>query len=191
MEHYRFRIPLAIVAALAAAGLACSIGGGRVPTPLPSPVAVSTEAAGDLEQTVQDALKNAQNGQVTIVVTEQQITSYVALRLAAEPDAPIRDVQVYLRGGQILINGKATVRGITAPAAIKIRVGTTAEGKLDVTVAEANFGLVPVPSSLLGSLSGGINEMLSGQFGPEATGVKITSVAIGDGQMSITGQLTR
>ncbi len=186
-----FRILLAVVAALALAGLACSVGGGRVPTPPASPVVVSTESVGALEQTVQDALKNAQNGEVTIVVTEQQITSYAALKLAEEPDAPIQDVQVYLRDGQIQIYGRATVRGITAPAVVKMKVGTTAEGKLDVTVADAKFGPMPVPSSLLNSLSGGINEMLSGQFGPQATGIKITSVAIGDGQMSITGQMTR
>lgn len=187
----RSRIPWVMAAVLAASALACSVGAGRMPTPPASPVVVSTEAVGDLEQTVQDALKNAQNGEVTIVVTEQQITSYVAIKMAEQPDAPIQDVQVYLRDGQIQLYGTAKVGGVKAPAVVKLKVGATAEGKLDVTVSDANFGPMPVPSSLLDSLSSGINEMLSGQFGPEVTGVKIASVAIGDGQMSITGQKTR
>jgi hypothetical protein len=177
------------LALLCLAALACSLG--STPTPPASPIPVSTEAAGQIEDLWQSAIENAQNGQVTVVVTEEQLTSYVAVRLAEQPDAPFDDVQIFLRDGKMTLFGNATVRGITAPAQVVLSVSNTAEGRLQVSIDEADFGPVPVPESMLDTLSEGLNEMMSGDFGPQATGVRITSVAIADGQMSLTGTVAR
>ncbi len=177
-------------ALLAAASLACSVGLGG-PTPPASPIVVSTEAAGQLEDIITQAVGNAENGQVTVVVTEEQLTSYFALKMAEDPDSPFKALQIFLRDGQIVLQGDATVQGITAPAEIRLNVTTSAEGELDITVADADFGPMPVPQSMLEALSAGIDEMLSGQFGPQATGVRITNVVVADGQMTITGSTTQ
>jgi hypothetical protein len=174
---------------LGLAALACSLG--STPTPPASPIPVSTEAAGEVEDLWQSAIENAQNGEVTVVMTEQQLTSYVAVRLAEQPDAPFEDVQVFLRDGKMTLFGNATLRGITAPAQVILSVSTTPEGRLQVSIDEADFGPVPVPQSMLETLSDGLNEMMSGELGPQATGVRITSVAIADGQMSLTGTVSR
>ncbi len=176
----------AAVVLLAAASLACSLGLGG-PTPPASPIVVSTEAAGQLEDIITQAVGNAQNGEVTVVVTEEQLTSYFALKLAEEPDAPFKDIQIFLRDGQIIMHANATVQNITAPAEVRLDVVTTAEGGLDVSVADANFGPMPVPASMLETLSSGLDEALSGAYGPQATGLKITNVVVTEGQMTITG----
>lgn len=183
------RIPLQVLcvsAVLASASLACSIGLGG-PTPPGSPIVVSTEAAGELEVIITQAVGNSQNGEVTVVVNEQQLTSFIALKMAEDPDAPIQDVQVFLRDGQIVLYGNTTVKGVTVPAEIRLDVTTNAEGELHVSVASADFGPLPIPASMLETISSGIDEALSGEFGPQATGVKITNVVVADGQMTITG----
>jgi uncharacterized protein YpmS len=180
---------LFVVTLMCLAGLACSLG--STPTPPASPIPVSTEAAGEVEDLWQSAIENAQDGQVTVVMTEEQLTSYVAVRLAEQPDAPFDDVQVFLRDGKMTLFGNATVRGISAPAQVVLSVSTTSDGRLQVSIDEADFGPLPVPQSMLETLSGGLNEMMSGELGPQATGVRITSVAIADGQMSLTGTVVR
>jgi hypothetical protein len=177
---------LACAGLLALASLACNIGLGG-PTPPASPIAVSTEAAGQLEDIITQAVGNSENGEVTVVVTEEQLTSYFALKVAEDPDAPFKDIQIFLRDGQIVMHANATLRGITAPAEIRLDVTSTPEGQLDLNVADADFGPIPVPQSMLETLSAGLDEALSGQFGPQATGVKISNVVVGDGEMTITG----
>jgi hypothetical protein len=171
---------------LAAAGLACNFGlGGATPTATPIPV--STEAAGELENIITQAVGSAEDGEVTVVVTEEQLTSYVALKLAEQPDAPFKDVQILLRDGQIVMKANTTVQGFTVPAEVRLGITTNAEGGLDITVEDADFGPMPVPASMLEALSTMIDEALSGELGPQATGVRVTNVVVGDGQMSITG----
>jgi hypothetical protein len=171
---------------LAVASLACSIGLGG-PTPPASPIPVSTEAAGQFENLVTQAVGSSRDGEVSIVVTEEQLTSYLALRLQETPDAPLQDVQVYLRDGQIILFGNAQVGSFNAPAEIRLTVATNPEGGVDVDVSDANFGPVPVPQSMLDTLSATLDEAMSGQFGPQATGVRVSSLTIGDGEMTITG----
>ena len=73
------------------------------------------------------------------------------------------------------------------PAEVRLGITTNAEGGLDITVEDADFGPMPVPASMLEALSTMIDEALSGELGPQATGVRVTNVVVGDGQMSITG----
>ena len=181
---------LCVTAALASAGLACSIGLGG-PTPPASPIAISNDAAGELEVIITQAIGNSQNGAVTVVITEQQLTSFVAIKMAEDPEAPIKDVQVFLRDGQVIIFGTATVKNLTAPSEIRLDVTTNADGEFDIKVAQADFGPLPVPGSMLDAISSGLDEALTGQFGPRATGVKISNVVVSNGQMTITGTATR
>ena len=171
---------------LAAAGLACNVGLGG-PTPPASPIPVSTEAAGQLENLITQAVGNSQNGEVTVTVTEEQLTSYLALKAAEDPDAPLKDIQVFIRGGQVILYGNAEVGSMTAPAEIRLNVTTNADGGLDVTVAEADFGPFPAPQSMLDTLSTALDEAMSGQFAPSTTGVRVSKVVLGEGEMTITG----
>lgn len=177
------------VCALFLAGLACSpsLGG---PTPPGPPIPVSTEAAGQLIELWQKAFENAQNGQVSVVMNEEQVTSYVALKLAEDPDSPIRDVQIYLRDDKLTLYGQATAGRITAPAQIVLGAATTADGQVAIALESADFGPVPVPQALLSEVSSGLNQLITGQLGVQTTGFNVTSIAIADGQMAVAGTVT-
>jgi hypothetical protein len=181
---------LAAAAALSLPLLACNFGLGG-PTPPPSPIAVSTEAAGELEQMIGTAVAGAVDGQVSLVITEQQLTSYVAVQLEKDPDSAFSDVQITLRDGRIVIFANAAMGAVAVPVQMAFVPSTTSDGRLAIALDEAGFGPVPVPASVLNSLSEGINEAVAGQFGPQVTGFRITQVTIADGQMALTGDVTR
>jgi hypothetical protein len=178
--------------ALTAASLACNFGGlTATATPRPTPIPVSSEAAGELQDALATAAAAAKNGEVTIVMTEEQLTSSIALNLAANPDSPIKDPQVLLRNGKMTMTANATVQGIKSPVEIIMSAAPDAEGKLKVSIEEAKLGVLPLPAALRDSVSAMITELITGQVGTEGTGVKITAVTIADGKMTLTGTSTK
>jgi hypothetical protein len=178
--------------ALVVASMACSFGGAKAtPTPQPTRIPVSTEAAGELENVWATAVAGADDGEVSVVVTEEQLTSSMAINFAKNPDSPIKDPQVLLRDGKMTLTANASVQGVKSPVDIIMSAAPDADGVLKVTIEEAKLGVLPMPAALRDSASATLNELLSGQFGPQATGVKISAVTIADGQMVLTGTLTK
>jgi hypothetical protein len=180
-----------IVILLVAASLACDLAVGG-PTPPGSPIPVSTEAAGELANLWGTAATSVPaGGEVSITLTEAQLTSFVALKLKDNPDAPLQDVQVFLRDGKIQLFGNAQAGSVKTTALVVIAVGVAPEGTVRFTAEKADFGPLPVPSALLDTLSTTLNEALTGKVGSAASGLKITNILIADGQMAITGTFTR
>lgn len=179
------------LAALLLAGLACgfSVGG---PTPPASPIPVSTESVGEMQDNLLKAATDIPaSGEISITVTEQQLTSIVALRLREQQKLPIRDPQVFLRDGKIQLFGVAEAGGLRANALIVISASLTPEGGVVFKAEEANFGPIPAPDNLLEQVSKAVNEAFAENLGATASGLRITGISIQDGQLSLTGQLTR
>src|SRR5574341_828366 len=179
---------LMVLVSLVGAGLACDLNVSG-PTPPGSPIPVSTEAAGQLTEIWKTAIDNAQNGQVSVVISEAQITSFLALKLAEQSNPPLTDVQVFLRDGKVQIFGNAKAGNVSTTALAVLAGNVTTEGQISFTVEKADFG--PVPEKLLDSFSSALNEAFTGKVGSFASGIKITSIGIADGNMAIIGAVTR
>ncbi len=188
----RSRAIWAAVVALGLAVLACgpSLGLGA-PTPPASPIPVSSEAASQLEGAWGTAVAKSDNGQVTVVMTEVQLTSYAALKLTSDANTPITDPQIYLRNGKLILYGKVKTNNMTLPAALTISVVPTAAGAVSVTIDNANIGPLPIPSSLRDTLAANINDLIAQNAGAGNTGFKITDVSIADGKMTVSGTLSQ
>jgi len=186
----RARMLSVAVVALSAASLACGAGLAG-PTPPASPIPISTEAAGEFENLWQNAIDNSVDGKVTVVMTEEQVTSYVAIKLAEEPDVPLTDIQIFLRDGKMTLKGNAKVGTISAPATIVINVTVDEDGKIQAAIEDADFGPIPVPQSMLDSLNTSINESLTNELTVDSTQVTIKSIAIADGKMSFSGTIKK
>jgi hypothetical protein len=177
-----------VLCALLAASLACaaSVEG---PTPPASPIPVSTEAAGQLTDLWTNAVANPSDGQVSIVVNETQLTSFVAAKLAETKDTAITNPQVFLRDNKILLYGTAKAAGVSTTVSAAFSTTVTEQGTLQFQVASANFGPVSLPPDLLSRLTIMLNDGLTGSLSDLAVGVKIVSVAISDGQLPLVGAL--
>ncbi len=182
----------AVLAALGLAVLACgpSLGLGA-PTPPASPIPVSTEAAGQVEGLWATAVAGSTNGQVTVVMTELQLTSYAALKLTNDANAPITDPQIFLRNGKLVLYGKVKVNNFSLPAALTLSVAPTASGSVSVTIDNADVGPMPVPSSLRQTLADNINQAITQNLGPANVAFKVTEIVIGDGKLTVTGTITQ
>jgi hypothetical protein len=148
-------------------------------------------AAGQLQGAWGTAVANADNGHVTLVMTEEQLTSYAVLKLTNDANAPIKDPQIYLRNGKMILYGKVKANNITLPAALTLSVVPSATGAVSVTIDDADVGPMPVPSSLRDALAENINQLIAQNAGAGNTGFKVTDIAIADGKMTISGTLAQ
>jgi len=63
------------------------------------------------------------------------------------------------------------------------------EGRLGFELTSADFGPFPAPDGLRSSLSGVLSEALAGPMGTLATGIRVTSVAVSEGDLAIVAEL--
>lgn len=195
MRIKKLALPI-FVLSLALTSLACTIFvGGPDYSSLP-PIPVSAEAAESIREELRRAVEaGAQTGIITVNLTEPQITSYLTARLQTDPSLQqdqtplITDPQVYLRDGQMQIYGK-TQRGMfAANIGIIVQVGVDANGQPLIEITSADFGPFPAPEGLKNAITAMVQEAYTGSLGPVATGLRIETITISGGIMTITGRV--
>ncbi|MDI6768217.1 MAG: hypothetical protein QMD04_00915 [Anaerolineales bacterium] len=178
-----------VALALMLATLACviNVGGPAYPTPA---IPISTEAVGSLDQAIQTAVAaGAVSGEVTLVITETQLTSYLALKLQQQSSPFITNPQVYLREGQIRIYGTATQGNFQVTVNFILTAGVDEQGQLTIVLTSADFGPLPVPNGMKEAVTAIIEEAYTGSLGPLATGFRLESITVADGAMVIVGRI--
>jgi hypothetical protein len=174
---------------LASAGLACSIFIGG-PVYDDAPISVSTVATQDLQTYIEQSVTNGeQTGTITLQITESQLTSYLALKLATQTDPLITDPQVLLHDGQMMIYGRME-RGIfIANINITAQVTVDGQGRPIIEITQTDLGPLPAPKGLNDTVSAFVSEAFTGSIGPIATGFRLDSISIADGVMTVTGRI--
>ncbi len=178
------------------ASLACTVFVGGPDYSDLTPIPVSLEAAESLKEEMRKSFEaGAQTGAVTLNITEPQITSVLAFRLLSDPNMQtdqkpiIAEPQVYLRDGQMKIYGKSQQGMFAANIGIIVNMGVDEFGKPKIEIASADFGPFPAPAGINEALTAMIDEAYTGSLGPAATGLRIETITIANGIMTITGRI--
>ncbi len=196
MNRKSLALPLFLLS-LVLTSLACTIFvGGPDYSDLP-PIPVSADSVASLREEMKRAFEAAATtGVVTINITEPQITSYLALRLQNDPTLQqddstplITDPQVYLRDGQMQIYGKTQQGFFAANIGIILSMGVDETGQPKIEIISADFGPFPAPEGLKDAITAMIREAFTGSLGPVATGLRIETISIANGVMTITGRI--
>ena len=177
--------------------LACTIFVGGPDFSTLAPIPVSAEAVESIKEEMRRAFEaSLETGVVTFNLTEPQLTSYLAFRLQTDPtlqqtdNTPvITNPQVYLRDGQMQIYGKTQQGIFAANIGIIVSVGVDEAGQPKIEIVSADFGPFPAPEGLKDAISAIIREAYTGSLGPVATGLRIETIVIANGVMTITGRV--
>ena len=195
MKQKKYALPLFLMTLLLTS-LACTIFVGGPDYSDLTPIPVSLEAAESLKEEMRRAFEaGAQTGIVTLNITEPQITSVLAMRLQSDPSLQaeqkpiITDPQVYLRDGQMKIYGKSQQGMFAANIGIIVNMGVDELGKPKIEIVSADFGPFPAPEGIKEALTAMIDEAYTGSIGPAATGLRIETITIANGIMTITGRI--
>jgi hypothetical protein len=179
-----------MLCALLAATLACGIFVGGPDYPAET-IPVSPDEVTNLKtQIEQSFLAGAETGVVTIQITESQLTSYLALQTQGQQNPPFTEPQILLRNGQMQMYAKFKSGVFTANMLITMKVGIDAStGMPSITIASADFGPIDAPQGINQAISKIIEEAFTGSFGPVATGIRLESISIADGVMTLVGRI--
>ncbi|MGD8603618.1 MAG: hypothetical protein PVF49_03500 [Anaerolineales bacterium] len=169
--------------------LACQIEVGG-PEP-PGAVIPTTQGGQDLlssawDQAVEAALTT---GRVMVIFDEIQLTTFLSSELAEQEEPPLLSPQVYLQEDSIQIYGILDQGPFLANALLVVQPEIEPDGQLSFELTQADVGPLPLPSALKNTISAILTEAFTGTIGSLATGVRITSIAISDGEMAIVGEL--
>ena len=176
-----------IIFVLAAVSLACNLSIFSPKTPAP-PIPVTTESVQSLEETAQNAYNDfQQSGTVKLTITEAQLTSLVAMKLAESGDQTITDPQVYLRDGKIQVFGTVKTDNLEAKAEVIVGVGVDSSGQPDFNIESAKLGPFPLPDNLISQLETRLDLIFQQEIASLAPNTAIDSIQIADGQMVIEG----
>jgi hypothetical protein len=191
----KYALPIFLITLLLTS-LACTIFVGGPDTSDFTPIPASPGDADALREQIRQAFEaGATTGIVSFTITESQITSVLAQRLQSDPNLQneekplITDPQVYLRDGQMKIYGKTQQGMFTANIGIVVNVGVDEVGKPRIEIASADFGPFPVPDGIKEAVTTMISEAYTGSLGPVATGLRIESIVIANGNMTIAGRI--
>jgi hypothetical protein len=174
-----------IVPALLLLSLACgpcNLLSAQVPTP-PHPIAISTESAGQLEARIQQNLTGEPGQQFILRMTDAEVTSLIATELASYDESPVTKPQVWFTKGKIYGTGRlVNVIPIEADFYM-VATASIQDGKVVVKIEEISTGALPIPSSVLTTISQSVNETVD----ELQLGVEITALEILEGEIIVKG----
>jgi hypothetical protein len=77
----------------------------------------------------------------------------------------------------------------TANIGIIVNVGVDENGQPKIDIASADFGPLPAPKGLTNAIAAMVREAYTGSLGPVATGLRIETITIANGIMTISGRI--
>ncbi len=166
--------------------MACMPGTASPTAELPGgPVQISDEAARRLENKVTQALQQGPSSQFNLTITDEELTSWVALRVATDSESMIADPQIRFTQGKVF--AAVTVVGVLP---VKLRTTlvssvTVVDDRVQFEIQKSSAGPLPVPGFILEALSQTINAtLLEAQLD-----VQINQIEILESKIIIAGRI--
>lgn len=172
------------------------VGGYLITGPAPrgagaTPILVTQEAAESLDHKIEqfqreiaEASAMAGHREVTLVITEEEITSKAA-QLAAAGRFPvdIDYVQIHFSDGRVCGFALADL-GIDVQVGIQARIGVN-EGKPDIKIESLNFGRLPISGTLIDQVMTALMRQMEEPL--ENIPIELQEITIENGEMIIGG----
>jgi hypothetical protein len=174
------------VTAMLMATLAC--GGSKasqIPQPPAGRITVDETAANRLKQNFNQAMQEASgDNDFYLPVTDEEITSLVALNIDELPEVPLSNPQIWFTAGRIHISGDLQAGGSLTFKSFIALVPVLNDGRLEVQVHEAKMGPFEFPSGALTTITETINENLA----DVQADLKIMRLEVLEGELFIIGK---
>lgn len=129
-----------------------------------------------------------QPGSMTsVTITEQQISSWLAMEMKNNPDLPLSEMQVYLRDGKVQVWGVVTGSENTTSALVVGELMIGANKLPYFTVESMQIGQQVVPAALLSQMEAWLNQSISAQIENQVPGLALVSLKVTSGLVTISG----
>jgi hypothetical protein len=167
----RLIVPILLFLSLACGP--CSLFSAEVPTP-PRPIAISTESAAQLESRIQQNLGGESGKQFIMRMTDSEVSSLLATKLAEYDESPVADPQVWFTKGKIYSTGRLVNVVPIETSFFVVASARIQDGQVRIAIEESSAGALPIPGRVLDTFSQSINETVDDlQLDLEVTALEI------------------
>jgi hypothetical protein len=129
-----------------------------------------------------------QPGSLTsLTLSEQQLTSWLALEMKNSPDLPVNNIQVYLRDNKIQVWGMVTGSTNSTSALVIGKLGIDTNSSLNVEIESIQIGPQKIPNLLVSQGQAWLNQLISDQINKQVPGLQIMNINISSGLITIAG----
>ena len=181
---YRQILLVAIVLLLTA--LACNLP-TQQNSSVPSAVPFSDEEAQQFEQDLQATLTSQQSGsEVTITITDSQMSAYLANRMAGDTNQVISNPRVRMTSGRMEIIVQVN-QGISLDATSVVVPTVDGSGRPRLQVESVSLGSLPVPESVVNQMQQVVDDILVDYLESSNSSFSVTKIEIAEGKMIVTG----
>jgi len=123
----------------------------------------------------------------SITVTEQQITSWLAMEMKTRPDLPLSAVQVFLRDGQIQIWGIVSGSEDQTAALITSEIQIDANKQPTLTIQSVQIGQQVIPEFVVSQMETWLNQALTENLRKKAPGLELMNIKVTNGLLIVSG----
>jgi hypothetical protein len=149
--------------------------------------------ANQFDAAIQQAQSSAiRSGNFSVADNEAQASSWLNLRAesVAYSDIPLDNMQIRFRDGSVVLYGEVkSIDFTTVSAEIGIALAVAADGSLQVTIVDSNFGGIGVPGGIQDDISQQIQEGIDRELRRVDQAYQLTSIGIGNGTLTISGRV--
>lgn len=138
------------------------------------------------------ALEGRMDGQhrgepYTLTLTDDELSTAVAVFLAGSPEVPFGDVHVAVTGGRIVVTG--TARGTAVGVPVRANLLATAQGGQPIVQLDnVSLGSTPLPTFIRQQVIAQANASLD--LSQYNLGVTVDSLTLGEGVLTVRGTIT-
>ena len=153
----------------------------------PGDAIVASDVSGaELKTMVEKSLP--QPGTMTsVTITEQQLTSWVAMEMKNNPDLPLSDVQIYLRDGKVQIWGMVTGSDASTSALVVGELSIDANKLPYFKIESMQIGQQNVPGIFVSQMETWLNQALGDAILKNAPGLQLVSLKVTNGLITVSG----
>jgi uncharacterized protein YpmS len=150
---------------------------------------ISQQSADKVEALLDDV--QSQNGSFAFTITDQEMTSYLTLKMAEnQENPPIENINVIFTDNQILVYGDVYIQslGMKLPAVLAIAGRVDMNGNLQFELISAQVGRLNMPAFIQGQISNATTGMMNSQFSKYLSGYRIDNLYIDQGMLTVSGE---
>jgi tetratricopeptide (TPR) repeat protein len=123
----------------------------------------------------------------SVTLSEQQLTSWVAMELQNNPDLPLSDIQIYLRDDKIQLWGMVDGSSNSTSALIVGNMMIDSNGNPLIGVESMQIGQQVIPGLLLSQAESWLNQALTDEVNKQAPGLQLMNININSGLITMSG----
>ena len=148
---------------------------------------IASDSVGDEARKLLETSLPKPGSLTSLTLSEQQLTSWLAMQMQNSPDLPLSNIQVYLRDDKIQIWGTVVGASNSTSALIVGNLEIDDNKNPVLGIESIQIGQQTMPGILVSQTQSWLNQLLLDEINQQTPGLKIMSVSISSGSITISG----